>query len=42
MSPLLRRLAIAAGLLLLSGALSGCIIEDEGHHHHGWCWFHGC
>ena len=43
MSCTLRRFVLVAGLLMLSGALSGCIIEDDGHHHHhGWCWWHGC
>lgn len=46
MPPLLRRLVLAVGLLMLSGALTGCIIEDGGyhhhHHHHGWCWWPGC
>ena len=37
----LRSLAVALGLLMLGGALSGCIIDD-GWHHHGWCWWHDC
>ena len=37
----LRRLAAAVGLLLLGGALSGCIIEDRGPGYGGgWCWWH--
>lgn len=35
----IRRLAAVLGLLLLGGALSGCIIIDD-HPHHGWCWWH--
>ena len=38
----LRSLAAALGLIVLGGALSGCIIADEGWHHHGWCWWHDC
>ncbi len=39
MLPPFRRLAVVAALLLLSGALSGCIIQDESGSH-SWCWLH--
>ena len=38
MSHLFRRVAVAVGLVLLSGALSGCVFyEGRGG---GWCWWH--
>jgi hypothetical protein len=42
MSPILRRLVLGLGLLLLGGALSGCIIEEGPyyHHHGGYCYWH--
>ncbi len=40
MGPYLRCIAIAVGLLLLGGALSGCIVEEHGGGGHGWCYWH--
>jgi hypothetical protein len=41
MSRSVRRIVVAIGLVLLGGSLSGCIVE-EGGHHHGWCYWHPC
>lgn len=39
MSRHLRRLAAAVGLVLLAGALGGCIVET-GRGGGGWCYWH--
>jgi hypothetical protein len=35
-----RQILVIVGLLLLAPALSGCIVEEGGHHRCGW--WHPC
>jgi hypothetical protein len=36
----LRRLGTAVCLLVLTGLLAGCVVEEPGYHRGNWCYWH--